>query len=52
MDLTVTRGRMLVRRRMVTMAMVAMLTTMLVGIKVDAAATCSYLPDTSQLSCR
>ena len=52
MDLTVTRERVLVVRRMMVMVIATMLSTMLVGIKVDAAATCSYLPDTSQLSCR
>ena len=57
MDLIVTtrgeevvRGR-LTRRRMMVMVMATMLSTMS-GTRVEAAATCSYLPDTSQLSCR
>merc|ERR1719193_2145130 len=37
------------RRRMVVMA--TMLLLSLAGSRVDGAATCSYLPDTSQLSC-
>ena len=53
MDLTVTgevmRGRLAMRRMMVVLA--TMLSTM-GGNRVEAAATCSYLPDTSQLSCR
>ena len=56
MDLIVTtRGRLTRRRRMMVMVMATMLATMLAtmaGTRVEAAATCSYLPDTSQLSCR
>ena len=49
MDLIVTtRGRLVM---MMMLVMATMLSTM-VGTRVDAAATCSYLPDTSQLSCR
>ena len=52
MDLIVTREVMVgvMRRRMVVMA--TMLLLSLAGSRVDGAATCSYLPDTSQLSCR
>ena len=51
MDLVVTREVMVVRRRM-RMAVMVMLLLTLAGSRVDGAATCSYLPDTSQLSCR
>ena len=50
MDLIVT---VMKRRRMGVMAVMGtMLLTMLGETRVDGAATCSYLPDTSQLSCR
>ena len=44
MDLVVMVG---VRMRIVMMVLLT-----LAGSRVDGAATCSYLPDTSQLSCR
>merc|ERR1719234_370569 len=49
MDLVVTREVMVVRMRMRMAVMMVLLT--LAGSRVDGAATCSYLPDTSQLSC-